>query len=94
MPKDRGGLAISQPWSYFLAAQLQQVGGREVGNDTRRYSSQALMSCTPHISLVEALEANSLGEESQCPSVKLMLNILNTAWLIFQYSRFKEYAPI
>lgn len=61
LPRDEEGLAVLHPWNYFLVAQLQQVGGWEVSNDTASYSSRAILACTPHMSLIQALEADSWG---------------------------------
>lgn len=95
MPKEKGGLALLHPWSYFVAAQLQHLQGCALKGGSAWYSGRELLTCTPHSMLVEALEAGSLRSESPCPTVHQLL--LKLWWIVcptLHYIGFIQYTPI
>lgn len=62
-PVREGGMAVPQPYNYFLATQLQQIGGCE-SQAWRDFSGEIMLQDNPHNFLVEALEAGSLQDRS------------------------------
>lgn len=88
-PVGEGRLAVPHPYSYFLAAQLQHLGGCE--NQGRSNSNaKLLMQDTPYGSL--ALEAGIFQEGS--PTYKLIINVWQATKRIMGYGGYTEFSPI
>lgn len=90
VPRHRGGTGGPPP-VYFLAAQLQQLGGCAIDGGGSK-SAQIILQGSPHSSLVEALEADSLQGET--PTLKMITRVWQTAKRIMGYKGISEYSPI
>lgn len=90
-PTREGGLAVPQPYNYFLAAQLQHIGGCET-QDWRDPSGKIMLQDSLHKSLIEALEAGSLQDGP--PTCRLVNKVWQTTKWIMGYRGFTEFLPI
>lgn len=86
-----GGLAIPHPYSYFLAAQLQHLGGCE-SQGMLNTNGKLMTQDTPHGSLAEALEAGSFQDGS--PTYKLVTKVWQATKRIMGYGGPTEFSPI
>lgn len=78
LPTREGGMAVPHPRSYFLAAQLQYIGGNSKEN--------LIIMGAPHKTVIETLEADSFIYNT--PTVKLIKkawrtvkNFVGNKWL-------------
>lgn len=90
-PTTEGGLGVPHPFTYFLAAQLQQLGGCAIDGGGSK-SAQITLQGSPHSSLVEALEAESL--QGEIPKLKMITRVWQTTKRIMGYKGTSEYSPI
>lgn len=90
-PATEGGMAVPHPFGYYLAAQLQQLGGcATVGGGNN--SAKIMLQGNLYNSLVEALEADSLQRES--PTLKMINKVCQTVKRIMGYKGISEHSPI
>lgn len=78
LPKDRGGLAVPHPWSYFLAAQLQHFEDCNVSSKVGTDGGIMLPGMS-HNTLTEALDADSF------PSRLLTIVLVKRVWRVRRY---------
>lgn len=83
-------MALPHPFSYFLASQLQHMGGCESEGGERE--RKMLLQNTLHNSLVETLEAGSFLRG--LPTLELMARVWEAAKKTLGYRGFTEYSPL
>lgn len=90
-PTREGGLAVPHPYRYFLAAQLQHLGGCECEGKANT-NVRIMLSGNPHKSLAGALEAGSL--RSALPTYKLVTKVWQLVKREMGYRGLTELSPI
>lgn len=91
LPATEGGMAVPHLFSYYLAAQLQQLGGcATMGGEN--ISVKIMLQGNLHNSVAEALEADSLQRESSTP--KMITKVWQTVKRIMGYKGVSEHLPI
>ena len=91
LPTNKGGLAVPHPYSYFLAPQLQHLGGCSIEGGGNA-SGKMMLRGSPHSTVIETLEANSFLVKS--PTVKMMVRIWQAGKLALGYKGLTEYSPL
>lgn len=90
LQKQEGGVALSHPISYFLASQLQHVGGCDT--EKGQWEGKMILQITPHNSLVEIMEAGSFLHGP--PTLDLMIRVWEAVKKILGYIGLTEYTPL
>lgn len=90
-PREEGGLALPDPWSYFLEAQIQFMRGSNVPEE-RSGRDNLWMSNISYATEVEAVEAESFGHS--CPTTQLMIRSWKMVKAVLGYSGFSEFSPL
>ena len=93
-PKDSGGLALPNPWLYYLAAQMQQLVG--MFRPTVRSSAQKLMERTVGGGPIpEALEAQAFAKpHKKFPTFSLIQKVWNKVKYVQNAEGYTKYSPI
>lgn len=73
-PKDQGGLAVPRAFTYFLAAQLQQLTGWDIPNMLDP-SRTLLISSLADYFAVSQVEQGFSDMAPRCPTAKLILKL-------------------
>lgn len=90
LQKRDGGIALPHAFSYFLASQLQHMGG--CNTEEGELERKMLLQNTLHRSLVETMEAGSFpwGQSA----FDLMMRVWDAAKAALGYRGFTEYTPL
>ena len=91
--KDLGGLAVPNPFFYFVAAQLQHLAGwlcPEPLDPTRNMVGARVSGDN----LVECIEAGELGAMDQYPTLILIDKIWNKTKQLLQYTGYNSWSRI
>lgn len=90
-PTSKGGMAALHPYSYYLAAQLQHIGGCDSPGEMHA-SNKIMLEGNPHKSLVEALEAGTL--QRTLPTHKLVIKTWQAVKKTMGYKGITMFSPI
>lgn len=90
-PEEKGGLAVPDPYGYFLASQLQQMGGSNRPWE-EGVAGSVLWNDIGHDTIVEALEADAFS--TKCPTTQLMVKAWVQAKRTLGYTGFAEFSPL
>lgn len=90
-PAEKGGLGVPDPGCYFLASQVQHMGGcNRLGKGVT--GNNVLLGDTNRDTIVEALEADSFI--TRCPTTQLMVKSWTKVKKIMGYVDFSEFSPL
>lgn len=93
-PKDEGGLAVPNPWLYFLASQLQYLKGWDVAESTDP-AHKLLHFLAKGRGLLPALEAGfPIQGGSPLPTIKLYVKVWDRAKLLLNISGCTPFTPL
>ncbi|XP_071967750.1 uncharacterized protein [Engystomops pustulosus] len=94
--KDNGGLAIPNPWIYFLAAQAQQLRGWAQDLDGAGPNGRLVSIMTGMVPPITAIEIGKVGTISglRCPTLALMAKTWSKIKSILGVKGNSEYFPI
>lgn len=98
-PKDDGGLALPNPWVYYLAAQLQHITRvlrptQEMELNLRDPSAQ-LLRFTVKCEALDGLEALHYNKSNKLfPTYALMQKIWNKTRMLQKIQGYTKYSPI
>lgn len=90
-PAREGGMTVPHPYRYFLAAQLQHLGGCE-SLGAANASGKIMLVGSPHKSLAGALEAGSL--RCELPTHKMVGKVWQSVKRDMGYKGLTEFSPI
>lgn len=98
-PKDNGGLALPNPWVYYLASQLQHIA-RAIGPGedlelNLRDPSAHILRFTSRREVADGLEALQYNKSNKLfPTYALMQKIWNKVRMLQGVEGFTRYSPI
>lgn len=93
-PKDSGGLAVPNPWLYYIAAQLQQLVG-SMNRDPPGSSAQLMLIGTGAETIPLGLEAQLFHKSNKLtPTLTLIQKVWNKGRQLQEVTGFTEYSPI
>lgn len=84
-------MAVPDPRCYFLASQMQHVGGSNRG-DCIGAGCNILLNDTKHDTIVEAMEADSF--DTKCPTIQMMVKVWVHVKKLLGYTGFAEFSPL
>lgn len=93
-PKEGGGLALPNPWIYYLAAQLQHLVGA-MARSPASSSAKLLLTGAGGESIPEGLEAQRLQKPNkQMPTYTLIQKVWNKVKQLQHVTGYTAYSPI